>query len=65
VKSSALANSVLGAGISGVGPSIFALCKRQNIADQVTVSRSDTYLDTRISFAIPISKINDRGVKIL
>jgi len=39
VKSSALANSVLGAGISGAGLSIFALCKGQNIADQVAVSR--------------------------
>jgi homoserine kinase len=54
VKSSALANSVLGACISGAGLSIFALCKGQNIADQVGVNRSDNYLDTRISFAIPI-----------
>jgi hypothetical protein len=31
----------------------------------VAGSMNETYLDTRISFAIPISKINDQGVKIL
>jgi homoserine kinase len=65
VKNSVLANSTLGAGISGAGPSIFAWCKGQNSADKVAVSMSDAYLDKRISFDIHISKINDQGVKIL
>ncbi|MEC5164892.1 homoserine kinase [Flavobacterium sp. PL11] len=60
-----MANNALCTGISGEGSSIFALCKGQNSADKVAVSRSDTYLDTRISLDIHISKINVQGVKIL
>jgi homoserine kinase len=65
VKNSALANGALGAAISGVGPIIFALFKEQNTADKVTVSWSDSCLDTKIYFDIPISKIDNQGVKIL
>jgi homoserine kinase len=60
-----LANGALGGGISGEGPSIFAMFKGQNITNKMVISRNDGYLNTRISFAIPISKINDQGVKIL
>jgi homoserine kinase len=56
VKNSLLANSVLGAGISSAGLSVFAFCKGQNSAYKVAVSRSDAYLDTRISLDIHISK---------
>jgi homoserine kinase len=63
VKNSALANGALGAGISGAGPSIFALCKGQAAAEKVAFGMSDAYADTGIPFDIHISKVNDQGVK--
>ena len=65
VKNSALQNGALGAGISGAGPSIFALCKGQNIAGKVAFSMSNSYQDTGIPFDIHISKVNDEGTKII
>ena len=65
VKNAALQNGALGSGISGAGPSIFALCKGQIIADKVAVSMSNAYANTGIPFDIHISKVNDEGVKII
>jgi homoserine kinase len=65
VKNSAMANGALGAGISGAGPSIFALCKGQASAEKVAYAMSDAYADTGIPFDIHISKVNDQGVKAL
>lgn len=65
VKNSALNNGALGAGISGAGPSIFALCKGEIIANTVAKSMSDAYEDTGIPFDIHISKVNAEGTKII
>lgn len=65
VKNSALDAGALGAGISGAGPSIFALCKGQTTAEQVAYAMSNSYLDTGIPFDIHISKVNAEGVKIM
>ena len=65
VKNSALQNGALGSGISGAGPSIFALCKGQEIAEKVAFAMSNSYLETGITFDIHISKINDEGTKII
>ena len=65
VKNSALENGALGAGISGAGPSIFALCKGETIANTVAKSMSDAYEDTGIPFDIHISKVNAEGTKII
>ena len=64
-KNSALGAGALGAGISGAGPSIFALCKGQNIAEQVGYAMSNSYVNTGIAFDMHISKVNDEGVKIM
>lgn len=63
VKNSALQNGALGAGISGAGPSVFALCKGQEIADKVAFAMRESYLNTGIEFDIHVSKINPVGVK--
>lgn len=63
VKNSALDSGALGAGISGAGPSIFALCKGQTTAEKVAYAMSNAYLETGIPFDIHISKVNDEGVK--
>ena len=65
VKNNALANGALGSGISGAGPSIFALCKGETIAQKVAISMSNAYQDTGISFDVYISKVNDEGVKTI
>ncbi len=65
VKNSALENGALGAGISGAGPSIFALCKGQATAEKVAYAMNTSYLDTGITFDMHISKVNDEGVKII
>ncbi|MEM0542481.1 homoserine kinase [Flavobacterium sp. j3] len=63
VKNSALNAGALGAGISGAGPSIFALCKGQAIAEKVAFAMSSNYLDTGIPFDMHVSRVNDEGVK--
>ena len=65
VKQAALNNGALGAGISGAGPSIFALCKGQEIAEKVAFAMSESYLNTGIEFDMHISKINPEGVKTI
>lgn len=65
VKNIAIQNGALGSGISGAGPSIFALCKGENTANKVASAMRETYLKTNISFDVYISKINDEGVKII
>ncbi len=65
VKNSALENGALGAGISGAGPSIFALCRGETIAEKVAYGMSNSYLETGIPFDIHISKVNHEGTKII
>ncbi len=65
VKNSALQQGALGAGISGAGPSVFALCKGQSIAEKVAYAMSNAYLETGIAFDIHISKVNEEGTKII
>ena len=63
VKNAALQYGALGSGISGAGPSIFALCKGQEITEKVAFAMSESYQNTGITFDMHISKINPDGVK--
>ena len=65
VKSSALENGALGAGISGAGPSIFALCKGKTSAEKVALAMTNSFNTTTILFDVHISKINKIGTRIL
>lgn len=65
VKNSALDAGALGAGISGAGPSIFALCQGQDKAEAVAYAMSTAYLETGIPFDMHLSKVNDEGVKTI
>ena len=65
VKQTALQNGALGAGISGAGPSIFALCKGNETANKVADAMREAYVGTGIPFDIHVSKINEEGVKII
>ncbi len=64
-KFAAIQAGALGAGISGAGPSIFALCKGEAKAEKVAFAMSESYLNTGIVFDIHLSKINPEGVRII
>lgn len=61
-KNAALQNGALGAGISGAGPSIFALCKGKDSAEKVAQAMKNSYANTGINFDLHVSKINPNGV---
>jgi homoserine kinase len=63
VKSSAMGVGALGCGISGSGPSIFALSKGENVAQRVAESMKEVYGTIGIPFDIHISKVNTEGIK--
>ncbi|MBT6376753.1 MAG: homoserine kinase, partial [Flavobacterium sp.] len=65
VKKSALNTGALGAGISGSGPSIFALCRGKDIATKVGGVMSEIYDKIHIEYDIHVSKINQQGVRVL
>ncbi|QTE21650.1 homoserine kinase [Polaribacter cellanae] len=65
VKESAIKAGALGAGISGSGPTIFALCKGDTIAEKVHNAINETYKNTGIDFEVFISKVNPAGMKII
>lgn len=65
VKKEALKAGALGAGISGSGPTIFALCKGDATAENVYKAIQNTYQDKQIDFNMILSKINTKGIKIL
>lgn len=65
VKTSAMNAGALGAGISGSGPTIFALCKGDEIAENVYKAIEESYKNTGIKFEMFISKVNSKGMKII
>lgn len=65
VKSRSLDAGALGCGISGSGPSIFALSKGRETAEKVARAMKETYQKIGIDHDIHVSKINPQGIKIL
>ncbi|WNM17956.1 homoserine kinase [Flavobacterium capsici] len=65
VKNAALENGALGSGISGAGPSIFALCKQKENAQKVAIAMEKAFSDTKISYDVHISEINEEGTKLI
>ena len=65
VKENALKAGALGCGISGSGPSIFALSKGYDTAERVAIAMKEVYQNTQIDFDIHISPINPKGIRIL
>ncbi|CAM3512382.1 homoserine kinase [Flavobacterium gelidilacus] len=65
VKNAAINNGALGAGISGAGPSIFALCKGKESAEKVANAMKDSYQSTGIEFDIHVSKVNSKGTETI
>ena len=65
VKASAIEAGALGSGISGSGPSIFALSKSNEIAEQVGNAMKKQFDDLGLEYDVYISNINNEGIKIL
>jgi len=65
VKQSSLKAGALGCGISGSGPSIFALSKGKETALKVAEAMKAVYEKVGINYDIHVSKVNNQGIKIL
>ena len=65
IKNSAIKAGALGAGISGSGPTVFALCKGDTVAKAVYKSIEESYKNTGIDFEIFVSKVSPEGIKII
>lgn len=65
IKEASLSAGALGSGISGSGPSIFALSKGKEIANEVGKKMAEAYSKINIDFDVHISKVNVKGMKIL
>ncbi|SHG97492.1 homoserine kinase [Flagellimonas flava] len=65
ITSGAKQAGALGSGISGSGPSIFALSQGEVTAEKVAEAMHQTYKSIGIDFDIHVSKVNTQGVKPL
>ena len=65
IKQTALENGALGSGISGSGPSIFALSKGKETAEKIGKAMSEIYDNMNLPYEIHVSKVNDEGMKII
>ena len=65
IKKTAYENGALGSGISGSGPSIFALSKGKDTAEKIAKAMSKVYDEINLPYEIHVSKVNDQGMKII
>ncbi|ASV31456.1 homoserine kinase [Maribacter cobaltidurans] len=65
VKKASLEAGALGAGISGSGPSIFALCRGRDNAENVARTMKEVYVNIGVEHDIHVSKINHEGVRLV
>lgn len=65
LKSAAQVGGALGSGISGSGPSVFALSRGENTANDVAKVMSQVYDEMNLPYETHVSRINPDGIKIL
>jgi homoserine kinase len=65
IKQTAYENGALGSGISGSGPSIFALSKGKETAEKIAAAMSKVYDEMKLPYEIHVSKVNPEGVTII
>ena len=65
MKRSALDKGAIGFGISGSGPSVFALCENEEKAENVKIALKKILGDFDIECQALVTKINHEGAKIL
>ncbi len=64
MKERAIASGALGAGISGSGPSVFALCRGEASAAGVMMSMQEVMLKARINYKSYLSPVSLKGADI-
>ena len=64
-KRNAIASGALGFSISGAGPSVFALCEGQEIAEKVGAVISDTFTRVGLENQKHISPVNQQGAYVI
>jgi homoserine kinase len=62
IKKTAYENGALGSGISGSGPSIFALSKGKDTAEKIAKAMSKVYDEINLPYEIHVSKVNAEGI---
>lgn len=65
VKKAAMDAGALGSGISGSGPSIFALSPSEEMAEKVGANMQQAFDDIQLDNEVYVSKINKQGPQIL
>jgi homoserine kinase len=65
IKNAALEVGAVGCGISGSGPSVFALCRGEIIASQVAKVIADGFSNIGLNNEVYISKANAEGTRIV
>jgi homoserine kinase len=65
LKKASMESGALGVGISGSGPSVFALSKGRYQAEKVAQAMKDIYKVTDLAYEVYVSKIGDNGVRII
>jgi len=62
LKHQVIESGALGVGISGSGPSIFALAKGKEAASEIARTMKKVYQNIGVDFDIHISKVNQKGI---
>lgn len=65
VKSAAISQGALGCTISGAGPSCFALCAGQSIAEKVGAAMHTAFASHRIESEVYLSPVNRHGAVVV
>ena len=65
LRDAAVTTGALGAGISGSGPSVFALSKGKDMAEKVSEAFRSVYEKTDIDFQIYVSSLSGKGVRVI
>ena len=65
IKSASINSGALSCGISGSGPSVFAICKGITTANKVGEAMRNVYKDLDLEYDIYVSCVNDKGIEIL
>ena len=64
-RQAALNAGALGSGISGSGPSIYALSKGRETAEKVGAAMENIYKSMNLDYQLYLSEINPKGIKVL
>jgi homoserine kinase len=65
IKEKAVAAGALGCGISGSGPTIFALCTERDLGKRVGLVIQEEFKKFKVNSEIYVSKINIKGARII